>query len=531
MTERRLRKEAGPVGLLYASLGGMIGSGWLFGSLHAAKLAGPLSMWSWIIGAVAVLLLALVYSELVTLLPKSGALVHLSHLSHGDLLGRIWGWILFFGYVTIAPVEVMAVLTYANNYLPGLVDPHSGLLTHLGFFAAIICLALIVALNLLAIRWVLLINSAATWWKIAIPVLTIGVLLSHAHHVENLHAAAGHYEFSGIFTAVASAGVIFSFFGFRQAIDLAGETDNPSRNIPLAVIGSVLIAALIYVGLQFAFLLALDPAQIGNDWRSLHFTGVTGPLAALSVSVGATWWAIVLYADAIASPGGTGFIYTTASSRVTMAAGEMRTLPQSLAEVNGHGVPVRALIVTFLAGAIFFFPFPSWQKLVGYISSVTVLSYGLGPIVLLHLRRTLPDAPRPFRLRFVWLFAPAAFIISNWIVLWTGLATANVLFGMIAVMFLAYTAYHYLFRAAPKGAFGWRQIAWVFPYFIGLWLLLVYGPASLGGNGALSFGEDMLISAVFSLVIMGLALATGVRAEDSAEYLEQLISAPEQAAP
>ncbi|HKK13314.1 MAG TPA: APC family permease [Gammaproteobacteria bacterium] len=531
MTRHKLRKEAGPIGLLYASLGGMIGSGWLFGALHAAKLAGPLSIWSWVIGAVAVLLLALVYSELVTLLPKSGALVHLSHLSHGDLLGRIWGWILFLGYVSIAPVEVMAVLTYTNNYLPGMVQPQTGLLTHLGFVVAIVFLALIVTLNLLAIRWVLWINSAVTWWKIAVPVLTVVVLLAYSHHPENLHAAAGHYEISGIFTAVASAGVIFSFLGFRQAIDLAGETDNPARNIPLAVIGSVVIAAVIYIGLQFAFLLALNPADIGNDWRTLHFEGVSGPLAALSVSVGATWWAIVLYADAIASPTGTGFIYSTASSRITMAGGEMHTLPRSLAEVNARGVPLRALIVTFVAGAIFFFPFPSWQKLVSYISSVTVLSYGLGPIVLLHLRRTVPDAPRAFRLGWAWLVAPAAFVISNWIILWTGFKTANVLFGMIALMFVTYTAYHYLFKRGPRGPFGWPQIAWVFPYFGGLWLLLYYGPPVLGGNGTLGFGMDMLLSAVFSVLIMALAVATGVPAETSSDYLAQMTSEAEEAAP
>jgi amino acid transporter len=531
VAQHRLRKEAGPIGLLYASLGGMIGSGWLFGALHAAKLAGPMSLWSWVIGAVAVLLLALVYSELVTLLPKSGALVHLSHLSHGDLLGRIWGWILFLGYVSIAPVEVMAVLTYANNYLPGLIQPKSGLLTHLGFVVAIISLALIVALNLLAIRWVLWINSTVTWWKIAVPVLTIVVLLLYSHHPENLHAAAGHYEVSGTFTAVASAGVIFSFLGFRQAIDLAGETDNPSRNIPLAVIGSVVIAAIIYVGLQFAFLLALNPADIGNDWRALHFEGVSGPLAALSVSIGATWWALVLYADAIASPTGTGFIYSTASSRITMAAGEMHTLPRSLAELNAQGVPVRALIVTFVAGAIFFFPFPSWQKLVGYISSVTVLSYGLGPVILLHLRRTLPDAPRAFRLWWAWVLAPAAFVISNWIILWTGFDTANVLFGMIALMFIAYTAYHYLLRQRWSETFGWAQIAWVFPYFAGLWLLLYFGPIILGGNGDLGFGEDMLLGGVFSLLILALALATGVPAEASDEYLSQLTAEPEEVAP
>jgi len=531
MAKHKLRKEAGPIGLLYASLGGMIGSGWLFGSLHAAKMAGPLSLWSWVIGAIAVLLLALVYSELVTLMPKSGALVHISHLSHGDMLGRVWGWILFLGYVSIAPVEVMAVLTYTNNYLPGMIDPQSGLLTHLGFVIAILSLALIVVLNLLAIRWVLWINSAVTWWKIAIPILTIVILVMYSYHPENLHAAPGDYEISGIFTAVASAGVIFSFLGFRQAIDLAGETANPARNIPLAVIGSVIIAAIIYIGLQYAFLVALNPADIGNSWQTLHFAGVFGPLAALSVGVGATWWAVILYADAIASPAGTGFIYSTASSRITMAAGEMRTLPQSLAEVNAKGVPVRALVVTFVAGAIFFFPFPSWQKLVSYISSVTVLSYGLGPVVLLHLRRTAPDAPRAFRLWWAWALAPAAFIISNWIILWTGYQTGNVLFGMIGIMFFAYVIYHYGSQHKRREEFGWRLVGWIFPYFIGLWLLLYFGPTSLGGNGSLSFPVDMLLGAVFSVLIMGLALATGVPAEASQDYLAQLTTEGEEAAP
>src|ERR1700739_2073290 len=69
----KLRKEAGVVGLLYASVGGIVGSGWLFGPARAAQQAGPLSLGSWIIGAVAVLLLAFVFAELATMIPKSGA--------------------------------------------------------------------------------------------------------------------------------------------------------------------------------------------------------------------------------------------------------------------------------------------------------------------------------------------------------------------------------------------------------------------------------------------------------------------------
>jgi len=135
-SKSHLRKEAGPIGLMFASVSAMIGSGWLFAGLHAAKTAGPGAIWSWVVGAIAVMLLALVFSEITTMMPKSGALVHMSYVSSGTMVGRVWGWLLFFAYVSVGPVEVEAVLTYANNYIPGLVDPHSGVLTAMGFVSA-----------------------------------------------------------------------------------------------------------------------------------------------------------------------------------------------------------------------------------------------------------------------------------------------------------------------------------------------------------------------------------------------------------
>ena len=114
----QLRRDARIIGLLFASTTSMIGSGWLFGAFHAAKIAGPLSIWSWIVGAVIIMLIALCFAELAALFPKSGALVHMSHASHGEGLGRIWAWMLFLAYVAVPSVEAEAVVTYANNYLP-----------------------------------------------------------------------------------------------------------------------------------------------------------------------------------------------------------------------------------------------------------------------------------------------------------------------------------------------------------------------------------------------------------------------------
>ena len=129
----QLRRDARIIGLLFASTTSMIGSGWLFGAFHAAKIAGPLSIWSWVVGGFIIMLIALCFAELAALFPKSGALVHMSHASHGEGLGRIWAWMLFLAYVAVPSVEAEAVVTYANNYLPYFIQPDSsGLLTVAG---------------------------------------------------------------------------------------------------------------------------------------------------------------------------------------------------------------------------------------------------------------------------------------------------------------------------------------------------------------------------------------------------------------
>jgi amino acid transporter len=336
-----LRREAGVIGLLYASLGGIIGSGWLKGPMEAAQQAGPLSVFSWLIGGIAILLLALVYAELATMFPRSGAVVHFPQLSHGVLFSRIWSWILFLGYVSVAPVEVLATLGYMANIWPWLIYPKNHALTPAGFGFAVLMLAFFTVLNLLGIKWVMRITTVAGWWKLAVPLVTIFGLLIAAHHTANLHIQPHQMtsNFRGMFTALGTAGVIFSFLGFRQAVELAGQTSRPQRNIPVAVVGSVVIGIVIYVGLQLAFVMAISPADLAKyGWGALdHAKGFSvgaGPLAALASGIGLAWLAMLLYADAIVSPGGTGFIYATTSSRVIGAMSEDGFIHRSLQRLN-----------------------------------------------------------------------------------------------------------------------------------------------------------------------------------------------------
>ncbi len=526
-----LRREAGVIGLLYASLGGIIGSGWLKGPMEAAQQAGPLSIFSWLVGGIAILLLALVYAELATMFPRSGAVVHFPHLSHGVLLSRIWSWILFLGYVSVAPVEVLATLGYMANIWPWLIYHGNHALTPAGFGFAVLLLAIFTALNLFGIKWVMRISTTAGWWKLAVPVITIVGLLIGAHHTANLHIQPHRMasNIRGVFTALGTAGVIFSFLGFRQAVELAGETSQPQRYIPIAVIGSVVIGMVIYIGLQLAFVMAVSPASLAEyGWAGLdHATGFTvgaGPLAALASSIGLAWLAMLLYADAIVSPGGTGFIYATTSSRVIGAMSEDALIHSSLQRLNRFGVPWAASIVSFAVGCFFMLPFPSWHKMVNEISDVMVLSYGIGPVVLLSLRRTLPEThrPRPFRVPVANILAPITFIVSNLIVYWSGVKTLGFLLEVIAAALVLFLAWQ-LIKRESLFALPWKSTWWVFPYLGGLWLLDFIGSKSMtGGLDYLKFPYDVVVVSVFSLLILYTAVNSAVPMEELQTYIDSL---------
>jgi amino acid transporter len=520
-----LRREARIVGLLFASTTSMIGSGWLFGAYHASRIAGPLSVWSWVVGGGIIMLIALCFAELSALFPRSGALVHMSHASHGAGLGRIWGWMLFLAYVPVPPVEAEAIVTYANNYFPYLTKPDSaGLLTGTGFAVCVVLLGVLTCLNLLAIRVLLNFNSMVTWWKIAVPVLTAIVLIAASSHWDVWAADPDSYHFSEIFTALPAAGIVFSYLGFRTAIDLGGESSNPARHIPLAVIGSVAISAIIYILLQVGFLMALRPSDLTQGWAHLSFTGQAGPFAGLAATLGIGWLATLLYIDAYISPGGTGLMYLTGGSRILFAIGEMDAGPRWLTSVNRAGAPLLGVLAMWVAGILFLLPFPAWQLMVNYITSITVLTYGLGPIVLLVLRRSQPTLRRPFRLWGAEILAPLAFICSNWIIYWTGFKTNTFLIALVAAGFVLYAAYYHLIARQPASEFGWRYIAWLLPWFGGMWVLSALSDVG-GGFDVLGFWPGVILVAIWSLVVIGLALRSALPATETVEIMSRIGSA------
>lgn len=500
----KLRRDAGPIGLLFASIGGMIGSGWLFGALNAAKIAGPAALISWVIGGGAVLLLAFVYAELSTMFPRPGAVVIFPQLCFGDLAARIYSWINFLAYVSVAPVEAVAVVSYAANRFPWLEHAGDSTLTLTGLAAAIVLVLLFLFINLFAIKLVLAVNNAITWWKLIVPALTVITLISVHFRAANFtqygFAPAG---IGGIFAAVSGSGIIFTFLGFRQAIELAGESANPHRNLPIGILGSVLLCLVLYLGLQLAFIGALGPDNLAHGWAALKFPGMFGPFAGLATMLGLPWLAASLYADALISPGGTGIIYSTTAGRVIYATADAGLLPKYFAHLSPAGVPLRSLGPAFAVGLLFLLPLPSWRQLVTYLSSIGILAYGIGPVVLLCLRNTLPESgfARPFRLALAWLVAPAAFIVGNLVVFWAGATVANHLFGLLLGAFILYGLWAW--RDGSLAQQRWRGAVWIAPYFAGLWFITWAGP--LHGAHLLDNTSGAAIIAVFSLFILALA--------------------------
>ena len=176
-------------------------------------------------------LLALIYAELGGMLPVAGAIARIPYYSHGGMSGLMAGWLCWIAYVATAPIEVSAVLQYASNYLPWLTQSEAGdrVLTASGLAVAAALLLVFLLVNLAGVRWLARANTAITAWKLVIPVVASIALIIVGFNSANFTAFGfAPMGADGVFAAVSAGGVMFSLFGFRTAIDMAGEADEPA---------------------------------------------------------------------------------------------------------------------------------------------------------------------------------------------------------------------------------------------------------------------------------------------------------------
>ncbi|MER5636136.1 APC family permease [Kitasatospora sp. NPDC002227] len=521
----KLRREVGLIGLLWASVGSIIGSGWLFGAKNAVVVAGPAAIISWGIGAIAIALLAFVHAELGGMFAAAGGTARYPHYTFGGLAGMSFGWFSWLQAATVAPIEVEAMIGYAGHWSFAQHFLHAdGTLTPSGFAVAVLLMGVFVAVNFLGVRILALTNSVATWLKIAVPLGTIFILAVTNFHGSNF-TSHGFAPFGakGVLAAISTSGIIFALLGFEQAIQLSGESRNPKRDIPRAVLGSVTIGTLIYTLLQVVFIAALPAAAIAGGWGKLDFAGISGPFAGLATVVGLGWLAYVLYFDALVSPGGTGLIYTTATSRISYGLSKNGYAPRLFERTDRRGVPWFGLVMSFITGVVCFLPFPSWQQLVSFITSASVLMYAGAPLAFGALRARLPERERSYRLPAGGVVAPVSFVVASLIIYWSGWDILMRLGFAILLGYLLLGGYAaYAIRKGLPNAprLDWKAARWLPVYLIGMGLISWQG--GFGGTGNLPLWWDMAVIAAFATAIYYWAVNSALPAEEIERNVDEV---------
>jgi len=352
------RQELGWFSLLSMSLGTVIGSGWLILPAAVAAKAGPASVVSWIFGGLVVLVVALVYAELGAAWPAAGAVALYPRLSHGAFTGHLAGWAAFISYAIIPPAEAVAVTRYAGTFIPSLVTPHQDL-SGVGLAIATSILAAIGLLNYAGVRYLGIFQNWVTSLKyVPIVLFVVGAGL-FAFHRGNFTAFGGFAPTGASGIMLGTAGTVFAYLGFRQALDFGAEARRPGRDLPLAIILTVLIAIATYALIAIVFVGAIDWAALARhggvaagDWASL--ARLPAPIYDVAVAAGLGIIAWLVFADGILSPNGPNATNCGSVPRVAYTMAESGTMPRLFLHLDPRfGTPGWGLLACFLLETLF----------------------------------------------------------------------------------------------------------------------------------------------------------------------------------
>ena len=356
-------------------------------------------------------------------------------------------------------------------------------------------------------------NSLITIIKLVIPAATGIALIASGFHDENfsvgINGGSHTNDFAAILTAVATAGIVFSFNGFQSPVNLAGEARNPGRSIPFAIIGAIVIATVVYVLLQVAYLGSVPQEMLAKaGWHGINFSS---PFAELAILVNLNWLAILLYADAFVSPSGTGMTYTATTARMIYGMERNGTLPKIFGSVHPkYGVPRPAMWLNLVVSFLFLFFFRGWDSLAAVISVATIISYLTGPVSVMTLRRTAPELDRPFRLAGLPIVAGIAFIMSAELLYWAKWPLTGEIILLMVVALPVYLYYQFKngwhdFGRSMKGAW------WLIVYLVTLAGVSYIGSAKFGGLDYIPYGWDLAVVAVIGLVFYIWGVKSGWR--------------------
>ena len=524
--EGRLDRSVGFYGLMFVSLGSIIGSGWLLGALNAAQVAGPASILSWLLAAGMLALLALTYAELGAAYPVAGGCGRFPYYTHGPIAGFTAGWSAWLQAVFVAPIEVLAAITYVNSvswvneHFPMLYAPPSpdaGLLNHHGLVVAVVLMMAFTAVNLAGAKFLSESNIIVVIWKTVVPLVACAVVAGVQFDPANFHAGGGFlpFGFHGVFAAL-TGGVVFALQGFEQAVQLAGEARDPKKDLSRAILTAMAIGAVLYTLLQVVMIGGFDPANLVAGWARPLGTSPSsyGAWYTLALALGSGWLAKVLIVDAVISPAGAGVVYLATSARLSYALGEEREIPSALASTNVKGVPVVSILVAAVVGSLAFGPFKSWTALVNVVTGATAIMYAFAPVSLAALHKVDGDRPRSYRVPWPGVTLPAAFCAANLIIYWGGFESTWKLACAMLVGLALFAAGAWRSGAGPQRSA--RNALWIWPWLVGQVVIGAIGRYGNGARNILPNWIDVAVVIVFALAIYYWAVTLALSKEGAA---------------
>ncbi|ANK60296.1 MULTISPECIES: APC family permease [Loigolactobacillus] len=529
------RQKMGLFSLVMLALSSIIGSGWLFGSGEAARVAGPAAIISWIIGAVVIITIAFNYVELGTMFPESGGMSRYAQYSHGPLLGFIAAWANWVSLVTIIPIEAVAAVQYMSSW------PWSwaswthhflakGNVTTAGLGVVFIFMLIFTLLNFWSVKLLTRFTSLLAIFKMLIPTLTILLLLFSGFHASNF----GHnwqtfapYGSSAIFEATTASGIIFSYNAFQTVINMGSEIERPHKNILRGIAISLAISAVIYTLLQVTFIGSVRPSLLARvGWHGLNFQS---PFADLAMMLGLYWLSLLLYLDAFVSPFGTGVSFAATTARTLAAMTQNRHMPGWLGRLNRrYLIPRFAMLVDLFVSMLLVSVFRNWSTLASVISTSTLIAYLTGPVTAISLRKMRPNFKRPFKSKWLHVMAPLAFVLASLATYWAMWPTTVEVICVIllGLPFYVYYEHRYgwkLWREQVKGSL------WLIVYLAFLSVVSFIGSKGFGGINWLHYPWDFLTITVVALIFYRWGIASRLDSSElvAAAKVNQAVIMPE----
>jgi APA family basic amino acid/polyamine antiporter len=385
-------------GLVAIGLGATIGAGvFVLTGTAAAQYAGPAISLSFLIGGIACGFVGLCYAELAAMIPEAGSTYTYTRACLGLLPAWIIGWDLVLEFAMAAATVAVGWSGYAQSLaadfglrLPAALSgaPGDGGLVNLPAAGIVLMLT---ALLTRSTRDASLINGLLVACKVAIILAFVGVGVVHLQpalwhpFVPDNAGAFGSYGWSGVFRGAAV--VFFAFIGFETVATAAGECRAPQRDAPIGLIGSLAISAILYVAVA-AVLTGLVP------YRELD---VADPIAKAIDRLALPSLAIVIKLGALIGLTTSALTALYGQGRIFFAMARDGLLPRLFCRVDpATRAPVTSQVVIglFTAAVAGLVPIDILGELV---SIGTLLAFCLVCALVLILRRTQPDRPRPFR--------------------------------------------------------------------------------------------------------------------------------------